>query len=77
MGIKTDLKENLVNQPKDSLVIIHQNIRGFMNKIEELNCSIVTRNIHPHLIYLSEHYMTKRRLKNISNLHKHISFKQL
>jgi hypothetical protein len=42
----------------DNLVLFHQNIRGLSGKIDELNCSVISKNINPHLISLSEHYMT-------------------
>jgi hypothetical protein len=40
-----------------------------MNRIEELNCSIVTRNINPCVICLSEHHMTGPKLScsNVPN----------
>jgi hypothetical protein len=65
MGIKPESNKSLssaVKQSEDCLVIIHQNIKGLANKTDELNCSMVTRNISPHLICLSEHDMTDLKL---------------
>jgi hypothetical protein len=60
------LELNKTNPPshsiKNSLITFHQNIRGLMNKIDELNCSMMTRHINPHLLCLSEHYMTNSKL---------------
>jgi hypothetical protein len=61
MGIKSKSNKssfNKLNYTKDSLILIHQNIRGLGGEIDELMCSIVSNNINPHLICLSEHYMS-------------------
>jgi hypothetical protein len=42
----------------DNLVLFHRNIRCISGKIYELNCSIIIKSINPHLICLSEHYIT-------------------
>jgi hypothetical protein len=49
---------NTDEHTNDNLVLFHQNIRGLSGKIDELNCSIISKSINPHLICLSEHYMT-------------------
>jgi hypothetical protein len=51
MGIKSKsnkLSFSKLNYTKDSLILIHQNIRGLGGKIDELMCSIVSDNINPH-----------------------------
>jgi hypothetical protein len=53
---------NKFNYTKDSLILIHQNIRGLGGKIGELKCSIVSKNVNPHLICLSEHHMLDQKL---------------
>jgi exonuclease III len=53
----------------DTLIVTHQNIRGLGSKSDELLCSIVSTNINPHLICLSEHHLTSQNLSfiNIQN----------
>jgi hypothetical protein len=53
----------------DTLIVIHQNIRGLGSKSDELLCSIVSTNINPHLICLSEHHLSSQNLSfiNIEN----------
>jgi hypothetical protein len=53
----------------DSLTVIHQN-RGLSNKSDELICSLTSNN-NPHLICLSEHYLTSQNL-SIINLDNYI-----
>jgi hypothetical protein len=55
----------------DSRTVIHQNIRGLSNKSGELICSLTSNNINPHLICLSEHYLTSQNL-SIINLDSYI-----
>jgi hypothetical protein len=74
MGIKLKSNKPLINMTKhskDSLVLIHQNIRGLAGKIGELNCSMVSKNINPHLICLSEHHMSDLKL-SCSNFQNYI-----
>jgi hypothetical protein len=40
----------------NSLTIIHQNIRGLKDKIDELMHTLASNNMNPHIICLSEHY---------------------
>jgi exonuclease III len=53
----------------DTLIVIHQNIRGLGSKSDELLCSRVSTNINPHLICLSEHHLSSQNLSflNIEN----------
>jgi exonuclease III len=53
----------------DTRIVIHQNIRGLGSKSDELLCSIVSTNINPHLICLSEHHLSSQNLSftNIEN----------
>jgi hypothetical protein len=53
----------------DSLIVIHQNIRGLGSKSDELLRSTVSTNINPHLICLSEHHLSGQNLSfiNIKN----------
>ena len=59
------IKTKPFKQTKESLVIMHQNIRGLANKTDELLCSLLNRNIRPQIICLSEHYMTGNKLSSI------------
>jgi hypothetical protein len=72
MGIKTkpnNSLSNTVKQVKDTLVIFHQNIRGHMNKSEELNCLIATRNCLytdvPYILCPSEHHLDQLELGRV------------
>jgi hypothetical protein len=65
MEIKSKASKILLNKDKHTngnLVFFHQNIRGLSGKIDKLNCSITSKSINPHLICLSEHYMTDFRI---------------
>ena len=50
------------NYTEDSLILIHQTIRGLGGKIDELKCSAESNNINPHLISLTEHHMSDQKL---------------
>ena len=48
MGVKSN--KSLLNKhtyTKDSLIIVHQNIRNLGGKIDALKCSVVSNNINP------------------------------
>jgi hypothetical protein len=62
---------NMTKHTKESLVLIHQNIRGLAGKTDELNCSIVSKNMNPHLIRISEHHMSDLKL-SYSNLQNYV-----
>ena len=67
MGIKPNkafTKETM--HANDSLTVIHQNIRGLSSKSDEFICSIVSNNINPHLICLSEHHLTNQNFSVIN-----------
>jgi exonuclease III len=67
MGIKANKSFfNVIKHHKDSLILIHQNIRGLGSKNDELLCSIVSNNINPHLICLSEHHLSDQKLPFIN-----------
>jgi hypothetical protein len=66
-GNKIKTSKILLNKDKhtnDNLVLFHQNIRGLAGKIDELKCLIISKSINPHLIYLSEHYMTDFKISH-------------
>jgi hypothetical protein len=51
--------EESMSTPKNSLVLVHQNIRGIINKIEELQEYFSNDKIYPHILCFSEHYMSR------------------
>jgi len=53
----------------ESLLLIHQNIRGLSNKINEFTSMLTLEHINPQVICFSEHHMSKSNLNllNISN----------
>jgi len=53
----------------DSLALIHQNIRGLPNKINEFTGMLTLEHINPQVICFSEHHMKESNLclLNISN----------
>jgi hypothetical protein len=72
MGIKPNkvfTKETM--HANDSLTVIHQNIRGLSSKTDGLIFSIVSNNINPHLICVSEHHLTSENFLFI-NLEKYV-----
>jgi exonuclease III len=46
--------------------MFHQNIRGLKVKHDELICSLISHKVAPHLICLSEHYLTEQNLITIN-----------
>jgi hypothetical protein len=52
----------LSSESNSAFSIYHQNTRGLKDKFDKLICSLIGYNIQPHLICLSEHYMTELTL---------------
>jgi hypothetical protein len=50
-----------------SLTLMHQNIIGLNNKDKELICPLLSNNINPHIICVSEQY-TSDQIYHILNL---------
>jgi len=48
------------------LTIFHQNERGLSDKSGEVMCSLITNMFTPHLLCLSEHFITLQNLSAIS-----------
>ena len=53
----------------ESLILIHQNIRGISSKINEFTSMLTLEHINPQIICFSKHHMSKSNLNslNISN----------
>jgi hypothetical protein len=49
-----------------SFNIFHQNIRGLKDKHDKMICSLISFNINPQLICISEHYTIEHNLSTIS-----------
>jgi len=62
-GVKKD------EEMDESLILIHQNIRGLPSKINEFTSMLTLEHINPQVICFSGHHMTKSNLDllNISN----------
>jgi exonuclease III len=60
----------------ESLILIHQNIRGLSSKINEFTSKLTLVNINPQVICFSVHHMMESNLcfLNISNYNLSISF---
>jgi len=46
----------------ESLILIHQNIRGLPSKINEFTSMLTLVHTNPQVICFSEHHMTKSNL---------------
>ena len=46
----------------NSLNILHQNIRGIQHKMDELICMLYSCDLSPHIICLTEHFLTDQKL---------------
>ena len=44
--------------PKNSFVLVHQNIRGIINKTEELHEFISIKKLYPCVLCFSEHHLS-------------------
>ena len=53
----------------ESLILIHQNIRGISSKINEFTSTLTLEHINPQITCFSEHHMSESNLNslNISN----------
>jgi exonuclease III len=62
-GVKED------EEMDESLILIHQNIRGLLSKINEFANMLALEHINPQVICFSEHHMLESNLNslNISN----------
>ena len=62
-GVKED------EEMDESLLLIHQNIRGLSSKINEFTSMLTLEHINPQVICFSKHHMLKSNLNllNISN----------
>lgn len=64
--VPRDFKEE---EKDESLTLVHQNIRGLTNKINEFISMLTLERINPQVICFSEHHMTESNLNllNVSN----------
>jgi exonuclease III len=46
----------------NTLHLFHQNIRGIQHKLDELICMLHSYDLSPHIICITEHYLTEYRL---------------
>jgi hypothetical protein len=59
------LSDNLSDNLKpNNLIILHQNIRGILHKIDEFLISVT--HTSPHVLCLTEHHLRTDELKNIN-----------
>jgi len=51
--------EKSMSTPKNSLVLVHQNIGGIISKIEDLQEFFCNGKIYPHILCFSEYHMSR------------------
>jgi hypothetical protein len=60
----------LMGTPKNSFVLVHQNIRGIISKIEEIQEFFISDKMYPHSLCFSKHHLSRDEihLAGIDNL---------
>jgi len=58
MDLAYNIEESMC-APENLLFLVHQNIRGIISKIEELQEYFSNDKIYPHILCFSEHHMSR------------------